>query len=237
MSRLSTRTRIIAATFAPLLLFVMLGAGAALFAIPRIIEGLVLQRQTALAEVAAAGVAGEMQGHLRLLLGTADDIGAVVGESPSADAIAVQQLLARRAMLLEVFTGGMAYVGADGTLVATGPGAEGQVGQSFGHAAYLQRVFASRAPVFSSVVDDQPDRHRSVMVAMPGSSHFPLAPPTVARCPTSSTSLTVPSSAAAGGAPEASRVTATARAAGVRMRRASHRPGDRSTVPRRGAAR
>ena len=144
-----------AATFAPLLLFVLLGVGAVVYVIPGIIQGLVLQRQTALAEVAAAGVAGEMQGHLRLLLSTADDVGAIVGVSPAEDAAAIQQLLALWAMLLEVFTGGIAYVDLDGTLVATGPGAKGQVGESFGHADYLERVFASRTPTFS-VIDSVP---------------------------------------------------------------------------------
>ena len=167
MSRLSTRTRIMAATFAPLLLFVLLGVGAVVYVIPGIIQGLVLQRQTALAEVAAAGVAGEMQGHLRLLLSTAADIGVTVGVSPAEDAAAIQQLLARRAMLLEVFTGGMAYVDLDGTVVATGPGAGGQVGESFGHADYLERVFASRAPTFSSVIASGPGGSGSMMVAVP----------------------------------------------------------------------
>ena len=65
-SRLGTRTRILLATFAPLLLFVSLGVTGAAVVLPRIIRELVLQRESALAQVAAVGVAGEMQGHLRL---------------------------------------------------------------------------------------------------------------------------------------------------------------------------
>jgi signal transduction histidine kinase len=167
MSGSSTRTRILLATFVPLLLFVLLGVGAAVEVIPRIIERLVLQRQTALAEVTAAGVAGEMQGHLRLLLSTADDVSAVVGVSESEDATAVQQVLARRTMPLEVFTGGVAYVDLDGTLLAAGSGAGGQVGKGFGHEDYLRRVFAGRTPAFSSVIDGQSGGSGALMVGVP----------------------------------------------------------------------
>jgi len=167
MLRLSTRARIIAATFAPLLLFVLLGAGTAVAIIPRIIERLVLQRQIALAEVAAAGVAGEMQGHLRLLLSTADDIGAVAIGLAADDALAAEQVLGRRASLLEVFTGGVTCVGLDGAVLATtGAGSEARPGVSFGHATYLASILASRTPVFSSLVEGQPGRHSRVMVGM-----------------------------------------------------------------------
>jgi hypothetical protein len=75
-----------------------------------------------------------------------------------------------------------------------------------------------------------------LIVATEGSSHLPLAPPMEASSPTFSSSRVGASWAAAGIAPSVKAARAM-KAATMRLRRASHRRGGRSTGPARGAAR
>lgn len=166
-SRLGTRTRILLATFAPLLLFVSLGVTGAAVVLPRIIRELVLQRESALAQVAAVGVAGEMQGHLRLLQSTADGVSEVVGLSPAEDAQAVQRLLARRAARLEIFTGGVGYVALDGTLLAASPSTEVYVGSNYTDRDYLQDVIETQASVYVSGFGKGFGGNDAIMIAAP----------------------------------------------------------------------
>lgn len=154
-SRLTTHTRITLATFAPLLFFVVLGVVVGAILYPRILRELILQRQTALAQIAATGVAGEMQGHLRLLQNTADELGTLSGAAGATASTAQRQALARRA-LLETFTGGVVLLDLEGTVVAATPGSEPSLGLTYGSRDYFRRVVDGQAPVFSAALRADP---------------------------------------------------------------------------------
>src|SRR5512133_3136796 len=96
---LSLRSRIALATFFPLILFGLLAAAVGIRALRATSEELALQRQTALARLAAAGLTSNLQTGVRVLEITARDLGELTG-SPERQ----QELLLDRVAALSAFS-------------------------------------------------------------------------------------------------------------------------------------
>ena len=154
--------RLILATFLPLLVFALLSAAVSAYALRQIPQELVLQRGTALAQVAAGGVAGNLRGYLRLLETVAAEMAGFTG-IPQRQ----QQILADRDDVLAVFTAGAILLDAQGNAVAVTPAAEGARGLNYAFRPYFQAVKAAQAPVFSSVLQDYPAGFNAVIIAAP----------------------------------------------------------------------
>ncbi|MCL5111171.1 MAG: histidine kinase [Chloroflexi bacterium] len=162
MSRLRLRTQIALATFVPLLIFALLAGGVGAFGLRRLAEELLLERQTALAQVAAAGVAGTLRGYVRVLEATAAEL----AESGD-DRARQQQVLRGREPVLAVFTAGAGLLDADGKAVAATAAAGGSLGLNFAERDYFQEARASLSPVFSTAFRDRPSGEAAVLIAVP----------------------------------------------------------------------
>ncbi|HEX9117226.1 MAG TPA: cache domain-containing protein [Anaerolineae bacterium] len=123
---------------------------------------LVLERHTALAAGAAAGVSAELNGYLQPLQAAAQAIGASAG-SPSAAA----DVLRTAAPYLARFDGGVALLNEDGDAIATTPDHPERLGHNYAFREYFQRVRQAQQPVFSAVLAEQPSGQPAVVIAVP----------------------------------------------------------------------
>jgi signal transduction histidine kinase len=162
MSRLRLRDQIALATFLPLAVFAALSSALAAYALQRIPRDTILQRQTALTQVAAAGVAGNLRGSVRLLEVTAAELSEAVG-LPQRQ----QEILAGRSGVLSVFTGGVALLDRRGTAVAVAGAQEAAIGLNYAFRSYFQLLQERLTPVYSTVLHDQPGGFNAVVIAVP----------------------------------------------------------------------
>ncbi len=162
MRSLPLQYRLIVATFLPLVIFALLSGALAAYALRVIPQNLVLQRQTALVQVAAAGVAGNLRANVRLLETTAAEL-ADDADNPARQ----QQILEERAALLGGFTGGVALLDVEGTALAGTGAATLSVGHNYSFRPYFQEVKVALAPVFSTVMEDIPAGFRAVVIVVP----------------------------------------------------------------------
>ncbi len=161
LRRLPLRYQIAFATFIPLVIFALLAAGVSAYALRQIPEDLVLERQTALAQVAAAGVAGNLRTHVRTLETTAAELAALAG-----DAERQQQLLRERASLFRAFAG-VSLLDAQGTVVAASPGVAASLGLSLADRAYFREARDGGAATFSGVSPLWPTGEVGIVIAVP----------------------------------------------------------------------
>lgn len=161
---LSLRSRIALATFFPLVLFGLVAAAVGIRALRATSEELALQRQTALASVAAAGLASNLQTGVRVLEVTARDLGDLTG-SPEKQ----QSVLLDRAASLSAFSA-VVLLDPQGRTVATVPPGFSTAGFSFGDQQFFRETRAVQSPVFSSVFQYDPTGQPVAAVAVPVSS-------------------------------------------------------------------
>ena len=162
MKSLPLRYRIALATILPLAIFAVLAGIVGGYALRRIPEDLALDRQTVLVQVAAAGVAESLRGHIHLLEMTAGEL-----EGYAGDPDRQQQVLKERSISLSGFNGGAGLLNADGTVIATTASATPNLGLNFADRDYFQQSRATGGPVFSSVFQDRPSGELSVVIAVP----------------------------------------------------------------------
>jgi signal transduction histidine kinase len=160
--RTSLRVQVVLSTFLPLILAGVLGCTVAAVAVSRIVQDLVLERQTTLSQVAAAGVAGNLASRVRLLETVAGELGQYTG-----DASRQQHILADRASVLQDFDAGVGLLDEGGTAIAATPGFESDLGINYGYQPYFREARATGVPVFSSAFQDYPSMQPVVAVAIP----------------------------------------------------------------------
>ncbi|HEX9082897.1 MAG TPA: cache domain-containing protein, partial [Holophagaceae bacterium] len=158
---LSLRSRIALATFLPLILFGLLAATVGVRALRSTSEELALQRQTALAKVAAAGLASNLQSGVRVLEATARDLGDLAA-SPEKQ----QATLLDRAAALSAFSA-VILLDSQGRAVATVPPGFSTTGFAFGDQQFFREARAVQSPVFSSVFLYDPTGLPVTVVAVP----------------------------------------------------------------------
>ncbi|MBI3976996.1 MAG: hypothetical protein HY331_02310, partial [Chloroflexi bacterium] len=157
----SLRSRIALATFFPLVLFGLLAAIVGIRALRATTEELALRRQTALARVAAAGLASNLQGGVRVLDITGRDLGELTGNPEKQ-----QELLLDRAAALSAFSA-VVLLDPQGRAVATAPPGFSTAGFAFGDQQFFRKARAVQSPVFSSVFQYDPTGLPVTVVAVP----------------------------------------------------------------------
>lgn len=162
MNRLRLQYQIALATFLPLVVFGLLTGVVATRALRTIPEQLVIERQTELAQVAAAGVAGTLRGQVRLLEMIAAELGENVG-SPARQ----QEILDNWVDALSAFGAGVCLLDAQGTAIAASPAAAGSLHLSFADQSYFRDVRATQAPIFSPFLRDRPTGRPAIVIAVP----------------------------------------------------------------------
>jgi len=158
--------RIALATFLPLVLFALSSVGLGAYALTVVPRNLLLERQTALAKVAAAGVAESLQGQLRLLEMTADDLGRASG-----DLSRQRQMLSEREAILGTFAGGVRLLDSRGTVIGSTPAAWADLGASLANSTFFVAVRTGDAAVFSTVLRDEPGGRPAIVMATPVRQH------------------------------------------------------------------
>lgn len=161
MKDLSLRQHIALATLLPLAIFGLLAGVVDNYALRKIPEELALDRQTVLSQVAAAGVAEGLRGHIRLLEMTAEEL------EEYADVPDQQELLHARAPVLRGFDGGAALLDAEGNAIASTPQGESMLGFNFASSDYFRQVKDTGEPAFSSVFQDAASGKLAVVIAVP----------------------------------------------------------------------
>jgi two-component system sensor histidine kinase UhpB len=149
-------------TFLPLLVFALIAAGVAGYGIMQVAQELVLQRQTALTQVAAAGVAADLKSYVRLLQSVASEMAENAGRLPQQ-----QEILAERTRLLGRFTAGTTLLDVRGTAVAVTEGQQAVLGLNYAFRPYFQEVRATHAPAFSTVIQNPSEGFDAVVIAVP----------------------------------------------------------------------
>jgi signal transduction histidine kinase len=158
---LSLRGRIVVATFLPLILFGLLAAAVGVSALTSTAEDLARQRQTALANVAAAGLASNLQSGVRVLDVTARELGDLNG-SPEKQ----QDLLLDRVSTLNAFTA-VILLDAEGSAQAVVPPGTPTAGFDFANQRFFREARAVQSPVFSGVFQYTPTGAPVAVVAVP----------------------------------------------------------------------
>ena len=120
-----------------------------------------MQRQTALAKVAAAGLASNLQAGVRVLEITARDLGDLTG-SPEKQ----QSMLLDRVAALSTFSA-VVLLDPQGRAVATIPPGFSTAGFAFGDQQFFREARAVQSPVFSSVFQYDPTGLPVAAVAVP----------------------------------------------------------------------
>ncbi len=162
MNALRLQYRITLATLVPLLIFVLLSGVLAAYALRQIPEELVLQRQTELTQVAAAGVAADLRGNIRLLESVSAELAAY-----TAAPLRQQEIINQRSDVLRIFTGGVVLLDTRGTARASTSDSQDSLGLNYAFRPYFQDCKSSLSPAFSTVLQDKPSQFGAVVIAVP----------------------------------------------------------------------
>ncbi len=158
---LSLSSRIVLATFLPLVLLGLLAAGVGVRSLTATSGELALQRQTALTTVAASGLASNLQSGVRVLDFTAREVGDLTGNPEKQ-----QALLLDRIASLSAFTA-VVLLDADGRALAVVPPGTPKAGFDFASQQFFREARATQSPAFSSVFQYQPTGQPVTAVAVP----------------------------------------------------------------------
>lgn len=132
------------------------------YALRRISLNLILQRNTALVQVAAAGLANDLNSYLCPLQTTAEALTGHVGTIEQQE-----QILHDRAAFLQPFGGGVALLDETGRAIATTHGHEERKGRDYSFHDYFQTTRVTQGPVFSAVLKEKPSGQDAVVIATP----------------------------------------------------------------------
>ncbi len=161
MKPLRIQSRLTLATVLPLTFFGILSLLVGSYALRQIPEDLVMQRQQALAQVAAAGVMGELEGYLQQLETLSDELSAYDGQP-----VQQQRLLEQRSLSLRAFSGGVLLLDNHGQVIAATTDVTAYQGQSFAFRDYFRQALNNQQPAFSTVIQDVPTG-AVVVIAVP----------------------------------------------------------------------
>ncbi len=132
------------------------------YAFQQISLNLVLQRNAALAQVAAVGVANDLHAYVRPLQTVASALTQHVG-APDRQ----EQILREWAPFLDSLEGGVALLDERGVAIATTPGHEQRKGLDYSFRSYFQTTQATGHPVFSAVLAEKPSGQDAVVISTP----------------------------------------------------------------------
>jgi signal transduction histidine kinase len=136
-----------------------------IYAFQQISLNLILQRNTALVQVAAAGVANDLNAYLGPLQTAASALARHVG-APDRQ----EQVLREWAPFLDSLEGGVALLDERGVAIATTPGHEQRKGLDYSFRSYFQTTQATGHPVFSAVLAEKPSGQDAVVISTPVSN-------------------------------------------------------------------
>ncbi len=161
MNQFSIRQQIFVATLLPIIALGIVTIGVAAYAIQKVTLDLVLGRNAASVQIAAASVAGDLDNYRHLLEATAVDL----AETPKSTDL--QQTLCRLAPYLTPFQGGVTFLNREGVAVANTPGQEARTGLNYSFRDYFQQLAATGQPVYSTVLQEVPSGRSAVVIAVP----------------------------------------------------------------------
>jgi nitrate/nitrite-specific signal transduction histidine kinase len=161
-TRYSIRTKIIAWSFVPTMLILMIVAVTIYYAYQQVTENLVVERNRELVRLTASQLAAEMSSHVSILEAEARML-ALRDLSPEEQ----RAFLNERRNRLVVFDGGVILLDSTGTVVGTEPDRPEIIGQDWSGRAYFRQVLHSTDVVFSDIEPDGPDGTQVIAFVVP----------------------------------------------------------------------
>ena len=158
----SIRAKVVLSALIPGTLMLVMVAILGLYAYERVARGVVKQRDTELARVSAARLSEGLARYIRLLQSTAADED-VRSIDPDRLATALEQARGR----LVVFDAGVLAYNNEGRAVWSVPCGEDRRGTSFPIPAEFDKVWTSRQPSFSDIIQDEVTGEDVIIVTVP----------------------------------------------------------------------
>ncbi|MDQ4077524.1 MAG: histidine kinase [Chloroflexota bacterium] len=158
----SLRFRIIAWTFIPTALSLLMVALVTFYAYRQATGQLVIERDRELVRLSAGQLSTEIAKYSDILVSlarTAD----IYGGDPSTQQVALMKAHNR----LVVFDGGALVLNTFGRVVATHPDRPELLGQDLSTRSYFRQLVQTRRPLFSNIVADGPDGTEVIVAAVP----------------------------------------------------------------------
>lgn len=158
----SLRTKIIAWSFVPTALILIIVALVTFTAYQRVTEDLVIERNQQLTRLLADQIAAQIEQHANLLAEEAILIGFSEEEIPVSRSV----LLSARDRL-NVFDEGVLLLDASGRLIGAAPDRPDALGQDWSNRSYYREVFLTKRPYVSNVVPDGLQDAEVLVIAVP----------------------------------------------------------------------
>ena len=163
----SLRTKIIAWSFVPTIIILVVVAVVILYAYQDVAEDLVIERNQELTRLTAGQFTAELKEYAGLL-----DAEARRSDVYGNDPVAQHDALKGASRRLAVFDGGVLILDTFGTVVAAEPERPEILGQNWSDRAYYRQILRSQilgspGPVFSDIVADGPGDAKVIVVAVP----------------------------------------------------------------------
>ena len=163
----SLRTKIIAWSFVPTMIILVVVAVVILYAYQDVTEDLVIERNQELTRLTAGQFTAELKEYAGLL-----DAEARRSDVYGNDPVAQHDALKGASRRLAVFDGGVLILDTFGTVVAAEPERPEILGQNWSDRAYYRQILRSQilgspGPVFSDIVADGPGDAKVIVVAVP----------------------------------------------------------------------
>ncbi len=156
------RTKIIAWSFIPTAIILIVVALVNFYAYQQVTEKLVIERDQELIRLSAAQLASELSTFTELLAAEARAAGNYTAHP------AVQRLILERASdRLVVFDGGVLILDTFGKVVAVKPERPEILGQGWSDRSYFRQMAHTSKPVFSNIVLDGPEAAEGIAIAVP----------------------------------------------------------------------
>lgn len=147
----------------PLILFGFLASVVSIYSLQQVARQLILQRNKALVQVAAASVESDLLRYVRPLEVTAETI---TSSNPNST-IQDETILRQNESFLNAFQGGVALLDRRGYAYANTTGHDDRRGIDYSFRDYFKTVQATHRSTFSAVLKEQPSGKDAVVVATP----------------------------------------------------------------------
>ncbi|MEN6409580.1 MAG: cache domain-containing protein, partial [Anaerolineaceae bacterium] len=160
-NRLGMRHQLELTSLLPLVLFGLMAVVVSIFSLEQVARQLILQRNKALAQVAAASVEADLNRYVVPL----EDMVEVLAAHPPSEADEIR--LRESESFLGVFQGGVALLDKNGYAYASTSGHEERRGINYSFRDYFKTAKSSLKPTFSAVLKEQPSGKDAVVIAVP----------------------------------------------------------------------
>lgn len=160
-NRLGMRRQLELASLLPLILFGLMAVVVSIYSLEQVARQLILQRNKALAQVAAASVEADLNRYVVPL----EDMVAVLAAYPASEDD--ENRLRESESFLGVFQGGVALLDRNGYAYASTSGHEERRGINYSFRDYFKTAKSSLKPTFSAVLKEQPSGKDAVVIAVP----------------------------------------------------------------------